>query len=362
MEGKNKAKKSRGMVREIFTLGVTILALASALLFAFRGARGYGWFVMTKEVDASGMNVKANDVDILQLAREVKVPYDSDGSLPDNVLISFLRSENCDEDEAVTRESEALVFRLTPEGDQEVISPGSCGTMDFWLIPTDMPITQSITVTFELSVKGYHEAGGSGAYFGPSADEYGLVMGHLMFFEGRSGTSGRYIYSNKVGTVSTEAGASSLTYTFQAHIDVNDPLLVSCPFAGQGAVGKQVRLYWVWPQTIGQLTLTDSDPDLVGHSLFSTGDTDSREEVLNELKLLPEYFFVDKNYDPSAVPPVDAVYAPLAGCTDPSDVLLKVKELLSDLDTCYNTADEKIGENVKYIIVKLTASVAVDKN
>ncbi|RGH75261.1 hypothetical protein [Ruminococcus sp. AM31-15AC] len=177
-------------------------------------------------------------------------------------------------------------------------------------------------IQFKLSITGYAENKNEDAvsYEKVTEEEVTRFMnGHIMFFE-------KYDENNH--TYSDFLHDETFTRTFKdCKVDVP----------------QEVNVYWVWPNTLGQILMKSTDENLTEKNVLFG---DNSEERLNFAK------YINGN-----------ISLFLSGDADKEQNKTVIEKILngdkystaqlSSLSSMYNDADEKIGTKVQYILVEL---------
>ncbi len=324
------------------------------------------WFTMNREVEGSGVQMRADD-----LPYEIKTVGDNTG---------FRSHIFTEENNVVTEETRNLLdvaglntkykigekinnvgfftsggtndiqFHLDQtQNDIDGLGPDSKGVLTFYLVPKS---SSPFTAKFSLHMDGYtaeqtrNEDGtynvssmtkidSSSSEAKKQAVDY--LNGHILFFTGR----------HNVGT------AQAPKYSYTGLIE-NNELTLSFPNSEVTSVTEgqpiEVNIYWTWPNTFGQMVLSESDNTPVAY------DTATRTALQN---------YVVDNYE--AVFRVKDGFDPMLLMTkaerDENNQLQIVydaekvanPEILDELSLGYNEADQEIGMNINYMLLVLSA-------
>lgn len=334
--------EERALKRKLVPIVLTMGVLLIALLFAFQAISGLGWFANNKNLTAENMRVTLNN-GMIELAFD-DAPASASFVYPfaDNARQSVKLSEEGYEKE--NEEHDHVTTDLTPKlrmvlknddpdadtiGDVKVMSPGSYGTLTFYIIPKRGDIT-SVNLSFALRGLGMvtdETATPPTSSFGWVEDDEALsfIEGHILFFTGLHGT-----YSGRID--------GNYEYVFADH--VSDKTTVA------GEDRYAVNVYWVWPKTFSQMAFSEGS-FLHIRQLFSSHEVDLlREEMHDD----PDKFF---RY---------------VGTETPDDYEDLMERLEADpsqnysfiaLSDGYNNADQFIGENVEFLVLTIDADAVV---
>jgi len=237
----------------------------------------------------------------------------------------------------------SMVWKMTAENNmgnytgEEGISPGSYGTISFYVKPRDA----SIDLDLSFEIVGYKylkttetvEGGGTTttkSMTQVSNELQGYLAGHIFLFETRTPVYDdpdsvnrkiiSYIYSNPIlSTTDLKKEISNRTY-YKAN--ENTP----------------VNIYWVWPKTLS--TLVDARANsYISISPFCE-NADYTAVVANITTYPARYLYQYSN----------------SGTTLTETLISSQYETYGDL---YDRADNEIGLNVSYITLKMTSSETV---
>ncbi len=199
------------------------------------------------------------------------------------------------------------------------INPGSHGKLTFYVIPKQ---SGDLEIKFKLGITGYAEKkNGDSVSYEKVTDENvtNFLNGHIMFFEK---------YDESTHTYSDFLSDETFTRTFK-----------DC----KADVPQEVNVYWVWPNTLGQILMKSTDENLTEKNVLFG---DNSEERLNFAK------YINGN-----------ISLFLSGDADKEQNKKVIENILngdkystaqlSSLSSMYNDADEKIGTKVQYILVEL---------
>jgi hypothetical protein len=272
----------------------------------------------------------------------------ADGNIGYSNLYTFLSAFTTN-DSLITNNTEngsTIQWRIADGSD--TIKPGSQGVLEFTIVTsgTDpssihydldvMCYTAATTGSGDnITVTGLSEIKSTSAHTSDQKTGADCLRSHLMFFTGRTGE--------------TEA-----TYQYNGFIsDINDFTLT--PEATNVANEYTAKIYWIWPNTIGQIMLDSSqtaDQSYLGSNvaslLTSTGETNDRTNMTNYLTTNVETMFIGSD-SYSAL--IGTLYSNRTASTS-------FRTQYDKLSSGYNAADLMIGKNVDYIAVLLQASSA----
>ena len=222
------------------------------------------------------------------------------------------------------------------------IGPGSYGTLTFWIVPNYDLASPTFKIDLKLNglieektasgtVTGYKKL--TDTSYSSTHPNYAvadaLLKGHLLFFEQRDTSTGKY---------STRINNMTFTKTF-----TNQTLT-----AGQK---YPITFHWIWPRTFGQMILEDTDRErLLGTAMFAAessyqSGTSPRVELATYINNNKSAFFYRAN-DIDSISVVDML--------SDSD---KMKRYFSDFSNGYNNADQLIGNTADYALLEADVSM-----
>jgi len=163
------------------------------------------------------------------------------------------------------------------------------------------------------------------------AEQY--LKGHLLLFEERD-ENGCYSVLRKINQ------EYSKTFTFtQEQVDNSTPI--------------PVTIYWIWPNTFGQILLDEGDVKLHDNAMFDSTQTaiegvTPRNELIAYICSNSGYFFESSNTSITG----DGLSAYINGVvnnTSPDNLIA--------LSNGYNNADQIIGENIQILFAEMIVSL-----
>ena len=289
------------------------------------------WFTMNREVGTSGMGVKT-----ATLPFELAVPSRSGADTYYNSLINDFGYLTGESDLTTERGSIRWVMKdeskNTSAEDYRGFSPGSYGKLTFYILPktdtnakynlkidlsgycaefvpdTNDPsvMTKEIVPNTFKSLAEKADGDSTGIY----SQAAGYLKGHIMFFqeldmltseELNGDTDTNKYYSGRI--------IDSFVYDTSEHQSDKTTL--------NGQVAYEVNIYWIWPNTFGQIN--------------------------------PSYFFITSDLQSSGT---------VASLITPSS--LSSTNALITLSNGYNGADQIIGENAQFVLVEMTVELYTD--
>lgn len=331
-EERSRRKKS------LIKIGVMLFFIALVLIFST-----IAWFSSNKNTSASGSRIK-----VLANGFELQVE-DGDDSFSD--LYSLLSDDYGSTDKlktnATDENGDTVYWRM--ESADGMLMPSAQGAMEFEVIAgtsdfsnlkysltvhgfeaeTETVVTNlpNGTTSTEVNVLSLTEITSSSQAAKVSGLKY--LKSHIMFFKNRTGSSAEgYQYSGFIDDITD----------FQL-----DPV--------DGTENKFV-IYWIWPNTFGQIALTGSTADQKYTQkalpvLNTEGETADRSAVTDYIKLKEgnaSKMFEGSETDFNAL--IDSLYTKRSGGTN-------YEAEYDSLSDGYNSADQIIGKNVDYTLVEL---------
>lgn len=296
--------------RKLLIIKIIPVAVLAFILIAVSLA----WFTIDKALDLDSFGMKSVDSPF-----ELKTVGSAD-TLQVDILDSNDYSKVSDVSNITSDENNKIYWLLDDEsGMKNGINPGSHGKLTFYVVPKQ---SGELEIKFKLGITGYVEKkSGDSISYEKVTDEYvtSFLNGHIMFFENYDENNHRY---------SDFLSDETFTRTF------ND-CKVDVP--------QEVNVYWVWPNTLGQILMKSTDENLTEKNVLF--DDDSKER-------LPFAEYIKGN-----------ISLFLSGDADKEQNKTVIEKILngdkystaqlSSLSSMYNDADEKIGTKVQYILVEL---------
>ena len=345
-------KKTLIFVGSFLSLAVLMIALVLAVGYIF--FRSYGWFAAGEDVRATGMGVKTQ-TELFELAvvNDTTIPYDQHSPYTTNDLqIDYLEAEGYELIDETSASHMQLFFRLSNEKptadvseDENAFSPGDYGTVSFDIVPK---IAGDFTFYIDLTQIGLkvvrlQNATETLEEVDDTDGATDFLKGHILFFRDRdrvdpansdAALGKGYHYRNLISDHLIEYALSEHTAD---RVTVN------------GELHYRVTFYWVWPSTFAQIAFPEGDVRLHSHALFgvqagsnnaaeAAAATAARAELMEYIADNNGLFFKDL----------------AAGAyTNAGDENTHYVELSDG----YNNADQVIGEEVSYYVLKADVSI-----
>ena len=240
-----------------------------------------------------------------------------------------------------------IKWRLTDDYNDKGLGPNSQGALAFKVIPNSFG---TFDVAFSINIEGYtatQSKNTNGSYdvesisvidSNSSANEKAAVdylNGHILFFSGRE-------------NVGTEANP---VYEYTGFLDPNEFTLSEIKGTTVSATegtAIPVTIYWVWANTFGQMVFSAADN---GNKTPVAFDTTTRADIREYIVGNPTKIFDDMTEA--------SILSKLATETN-NEYTFDAETVgsganFADLTLGYNKADQKIGTNVRYMLLILDA-------
>lgn len=296
--------------RKLLIIKIIPVAVLAFILIAVSLA----WFTLDKALDLDSFGMKSVDSPF-----ELKT-VGSANVLKAEILDSNDYSKVSDESNITSDENNKIYWLLDEEsGMTNGINPGSHGKLTFYVIPKQ---SGEMEIQFKLSITGYAEnKNGDSVSYEKVTDKNvtSFLNGHIMFFE--------------------KYDESTHTYSDFLHDETFTRMFKDCKVD----VPQEVNVYWVWPNTLGQILMKSTDENLTEKNVLFGDNSEERLNFAEYIKGNLSLFLsgdADKEQNKKVI-----------------ENILKGEKYstaqLSSLSSMYNDADEKIGTKVQYILVEL---------
>lgn len=337
-----EARKLRGENGRNALTKLMILFSLAVLAFAVFIFATIAWFTMNREVGTGGMSMASQNGKFnifvegvtnghnSYIEKIVGGPALTDGR-PISVNSSLVGSKNGFLS-IYGEQTDGIFWRLasnTGSASDSLIEPGSQGELVFYIQPND---GGDISVDIKLELIGYYlrTDEDDNEYLIEVSSEstaneraaYNYIRGHMLFFTERSDTAnakGEYSYSGLLNGSNPDDLAINFKWEQE---DVTKGELY------------EVKLYWIWPNTVGQILLDDDDPLISGRTVAI--DSTARAGLVDYLKIQKNNIF--SSPEPITDAMIDA----------PSD-------FFTELSKSFNNADQMIGTYINFYMLRLTA-------
>ena len=321
--------------RIAFLKSLTALCItASVGVVAVMAYLSTAWFAANNRTDASGMSVAARGPGYELAVKGDPGKWDDKlTDVPDGTKVTV------DADTYYTTASAtAIAWKLENSSHMNNrqdtgtgLNPGADGQLTFYI---HSKTTGELTVTFRLRMEGW-----DGDMNVADESLQRLLRGHILLFAGHedglyqnwiSPFAGTWTRTLDNGAILTGNGDGSLTWTGTVE---------------EGAF-YPVTIYWLWPEVLGQYLFSSGEriggrpvlfPDEVPDGLFAAMCSMDKGKTSND-------FFLWDSTSPGVTPDT------LSGLRANYNTLLYGK-----VCTYYNAADQTIGDNIRYMTLRLDA-------
>lgn len=321
------------------------LALFTLVIFIIASI---AWFTMNRENETDGMNLQSeNNGFDLQV---------ESGTIGFEDLYEYLDDNLTGNSDTITNDlvgGQVISWRMS-DGDESV-RPGSQGELHFKVIPKGTDISN---LKYHLHLTAYsaethieYETDEfdnttqneivdslteiiSSNYSGTILSAADYINNHVMFFTGRHGNTKE-------------------NYEYYGFIDDKDDFTLELDEQGNGVI------YWIWPNTFGQIALESTDTEYIkGSPVLYTGYEDyedDRDNMTAYLKSNSEVVFSGlENYSNL----IGTLYDKKDGTGAYSGSgPQSYKTEFDKLSEGYNAADQTIGTYVDYILIEMKADI-----
>ena len=342
-ERKDRATLLLERKKIIFNLVLLTAASFVVLLAVFTGA----WFANNNKVTGENMSVSVKDIGFELASSGTNIRHSTYWTKADQ---NYQDGE--DGSGQVDGSNETVNYKATTgtrhqvkqwiaSANDDAVEPGSYGKMEFYVIPKQ---DGDITVQFTLSVRGFYEKDANNLVDIATLDSTnnnGLDQNQILTYQDAL----RYLQGH-VFFFQTEGDPNDATnaYCFKNPIENNTFTLEI-----QNAVADKlypVTVFWIWPETIGQLVLKNNNSHLmegipVVENVTGAITGTDKEKVISMVKANKTNILKDLQ----------------AGNDHVNDMIDDAERYYSMLDNWYNLADQSIGEYVDYFMVEVNATL-----
>ena len=333
------------------------MAAMAGIVAAAMAFGSIAWFTMNREVEQTGIAMTADELPFEIAAYGTKGVRNT--SIISKIAASFLDGELYPYEETNYRITNGNTdsLRLQYSSGDSDIGPGSSGICDLYVVSK---INGNLEVNITMNVIAYAYADkydlengqkvsdGNNGYkttstlvavsdinttdFNITAPQLAEVRkaadylsGHIMFFEDESSGNATYTYVKPL---------TACTRIYQNNE------------AEEGSV-YHVPIYWMWPNTLGQLALQSDTGQRVGDPVVEETIVNLNDETETDKEKVLSYLWSNRNNvftNSSSITSSDIVYH--------ADAPANFKTLSDG----YNAADYAIGTNIAYFMIELTVS------
>ena len=359
-DAENRKKKLKSQWIIFLRVGVIAVVAFIAVVVG-----SIAWFMSNNKVGGTGASIQASggEYDIAAVGENVSSTIgkydkllDSEPGEPTTVEEQSYIATNDNKPSitwAITEGTNMKNMQNTESG----LEPGSCGSMTFYIIPHK---SGQLDVKLDLTLTGYTYKGDKEPVssdgitkIGPKVQQ--LLEGHILLFAGYD--KGKNVYS---GWISDDAAAWSLSLDAENNITLSRNGSGDIIWSAEKIEKDKaypVTIYWIWPEIL--------------ESYLKKADN-----IIRHPSLFPKDSSVENADDPSALP-VD-LYATMCKISSSStfnryfrwenetafkesvtpEKLANMREnmnpaIYGEMSAYYNLADQYLGENVRYVKLKL---------
>lgn len=310
---------------------IPLLAVA-VLVVAFAANITFGWLAINRDLEGRGAGLKV-DGDMFELAVTVAdLPEESDSE-----IVTFLAEETNGGYAIANITSMAtpsIIGKMVDEApktsDEIKLAPGSFGYITFYIVPKlDGDHVFEVSIQFTGSNK--NELNTDSAIY-DYADAETLMNGHILLFSSRSavGLTAYYHYSGLITDAFTYDTAEHTAERIQVGGDYYYP----------------VTVYWIWPSTFGQMVFDESNALARGRTVFESESSAARSSFVSYVTAHPELFFRDRAGSYSGF----------------SALMADLTTNHTQLGEGYNNGDQRIGDNIKWVVAEIKCSYVRQSN
>ena len=364
------AEKKRNQKKSLIKLGAMGVLTAVTIIIG-----SISWFTMNREVEGSGVQMTASGANF-----EISSP--TGGNLSPGLWYDPYHKKIRDDNSESNAELPSYVWMMSDESNfgnyrysdetERIggIKPGSYGKVTFNVTP----LVDEINLEFDFDIIGYHS---SDSLFDEGNENTPLTLtpvadmgskgedianylnGHILLFENRTPVYETITEKDpNTGEETVTVTQNILRYDYSGLIATDEDMsrvlnnTAKTHFSGKNTV-TPVDIYWIWPNTLS--TIVDIGGDDLTSVPCSTADKDRLADcVLTH----PQYFLKGYVADTSGNSDNNGSEEN-GGEENSSGSSLTLQDIIDDYELysdMYDMADNDIGMNVNYILLKLTAS------
>ena len=328
--------------------GIVILAAAIAIIIAC-----IAWFISNNKVTGSGIGIRSAGSDF-ELAADAGADGKNSAGAYDKLLEAESGTEEALADKRyITTDGShtSITWSIVNESNMRNnqnnlgIEPGTSGMLRFYIISHK---DGSLNVTLNLGLTGY--TNGTGSTIG-KADEMAqkLVKGHILLFAGYEQRTNSY-----EGWISEDAEPWTMPLDGGITLTRNiDGTLTWTVENAKKDTAYPVQIYWIWPEILGSYlrkdqTATGNRPILFPEESATGENTSGNPKALpkdlyEKMSQNGKYFRYESKDDQVT-----------------ADILWQMRNdfnpvIYGEIADCYNLGDQYLGENVRYLKLKLEA-------
>ena len=329
--------------------GIVVLAAAIAIIIAC-----IAWFVSNNKVTGSGIGIRSAGSDF-ELAADAGADGKNSAGAYDNLLKAASGTEETlgDKSYITTDDSHtSITWSIVNESNMRNnqkhpgIEPGTSGMLRFYIISHK---DGSLNVTLNLELTGYTNDTGSTIEKVDDETAQNLVKGHILLFAGYEQETNSY-----EGWISEDADPWTMTLDSGSTLTRNtDGTLTWAVENAKKDTAYPVQIYWIWPEILGSYlrkdqTATGNRPILFPEEPATGENTSGNPKALpkdlyKKMSQNGKYFRYESKDDQVT-----------------ADILWQMRNdfnpvIYGEIADCYNLGDQYLGENVRYLKLKLEA-------
>ena len=328
--------------------GIVILAAVIAIIIAC-----IAWFVSNNKVTGSGIGIRSAGSDF-ELAADAGADGKNSAGKYDKLLEVSPGAEKTlgDKSYITTDDSHtSITWSIVNESNMRNnqnhpgIEPGTSGMLRFYIISHK---EGALNVTLDLELTGYTNGTGSTIV---KSDEPAqkLVKGHVLLFAGYEQKTNSY-----EGWISEDAAPWTMTLDNGSTLTRNtDGMLTWAVENAKKDTAYPVQIYWIWPEILGSYLRKDQTATGNRPILFPE-EPATGENTSGNPKALPKdlYEKMSQNGKYFRYESKDKKVT--------ADILWQMRNdfnpvIYGEIANYYNLADQYLGENVRYLKLKLEA-------
>ncbi len=328
--------------------GIVVLAAAIAIIIAC-----IAWFVSNNKVTGSGIGIRSAGSDF-ELAADAGADGKNSAGVYDKLLEAASGTEETLENKNyITTDGShtSITWSIVNESNMRNnenhlgIEPGTSGMLRFYIISHK---EGALNVTLDLGLTGYTNGTGSTIVKSEETAQK-LVKGHVLLFAGYERGTNSY-----EGWISEDADPWTMTLDSGSTLTRNaDGTLTWVVENAKKDTAYPVQIYWIWPEILGSYlrkdqTATGNRPILFPEEPATGENTSGNPKALpkdlyKKMSQNDKYFIYESKDDQVT-----------------ADILWQMTNdfnpvIYGEIADFYNLGDQYLGENVRYLKLKLEA-------
>ena len=328
--------------------GIVVLAAAIAIIIAC-----IAWFVSNNKVTGSGIGIRSAGSDFELAADAGADGKNSAGAYDDLLEVSPGTEETLGDKSYITTDGShtSITWSIVNESNMRNnqnnlgIEPGTSGMLKFYIISHK---DGALNVTLNLGLTGYTNGTGSTIEKAEKPAQE-LVKGHVLLFAGYERGTNSY-----EGWISEDADQWTMTLDSGSTLTRNaDGTLTWAVENAKKDTAYPVQIYWIWPEILGSYLRKDqiatgNRPILFPEEPAAGENTSGNPKALpkdlyKKMSQNRKYFRYESNDDQVT-----------------ADILWQMRNdfnpvIYGEIADFYNLGDQYLGENVRYLKLKLEA-------